>query len=149
EVSCTAALEYFDRGALRILSRSRAQGGVFAGLPDPQSLGSTAVYAELHCREALQAQEALLRLGELQRAAGGDSARSLVARTETDRETLTFFRHAVPECVNSLIDERRARFPSLSKRGSDMSVPDGALSEMMDIYLRTLREQGFEYAVWG
>lgn len=149
EVSCTAALEYFDRGALRILSRSRAQGGVFAGLPDPQALGSTAVYAELHCREALQAQEALLRLGELQRAAGGDSARSLVARTETDRETLTFFRHAVPECVNSLIDERRARFPSLSKRGSDMSVPDGALSEMMDIYLRTLREQGFEYAVWG
>ena len=72
-----------------------------------------------------------------------------MARTDLDRETLSFFRHAVPESVNTLIDGRKRDFPGISKLGSDMSVPDGYLLEIMDFYRRTIEQEGFEYAAWG
>lgn len=144
-----AALEYFDGHALDILSRQRAGGGVFARLPDPAGLGGEAVYAELHCQDGGEALSALERLSDICRACGGDPGHSWVARTDLDRETLSFFRHAVPESVNTLIDGRKRDFPGISKLGSDMSVPDGRLLEIMDFYRRTIEQEGFEYAAWG
>ncbi len=144
-----AAFEYFDARALGILRDRRAAGGVFARLPDPAGMGSAAVYAELHCQSAQEALESLHALGEESAAAGGSPDRSWVARTDLDRETLTFFRHAVPESVNMLIDGRKQSCPGITKLGSDMAVPDGRLLDIMAFYRRTLAEEGFEYATWG
>ena len=58
--------------------------------------------------------------------AGGRDDATWVARTEVDRECQRFFRHAVPESVNMLIDERRRTDPTITKLGSDMSVPTRA-----------------------
>ena len=80
---------------------------------------------------------------------GGSAENSWVARTELENETLHHFRHAVPESVNSLIDERKRVHPGITKMGSDMSVPNGRLLEVTQMYRRTLAEEGFEYASWG
>ncbi len=72
-----------------------------------------------------------------------------VATTEAEREGQRFFRHAVPESVNMLIDQRRRTDPSITKLGSDMSVPNERLRDVVAMYRRTLAEEGFESATWG
>lgn len=150
QVDCAAAIEYFDPHALDILRQRKAQGGVFATLPDLQVAGSgAAVFTELHCGEEREAMAALELLGRLAAQCGGDGERSWVARTEPESETLRHFRHAVPESVNSLIDQRKQEHPGITKMGSDMSVPNGRLLEVTAMYRRTLAEEGFQYASWG
>lgn len=144
-----AALEYFDPAALDVLRRARATGSAFAALPElPESFGCC-LFVELQAASGEEAMEDVERLGKLVEEAGGDAGASWVARTAVDRETLRFFRHAVPESVNMLIDERRRTEPAITKLGSDMSVPDEHLADVMALYRSTLAEAGLEAAVWG
>ncbi len=150
QVDCAAAIEYFNPYALEILRAQRKKGGVFARLPDlALAGGGAAVFVELHCDGEAQAMAALALLGQLSEGCGGSAGCSWVARTESECETLHHFRHAVPESVNSMIDERKRNHPGITKMGSDMSVPNGRLLEVTQMYRRTLAEEGFEYASWG
>lgn len=88
-------------------------------------------------------------LGPCFEEVGGSERDTWVARTDVDRERQRLFRHAVPECVNMLIDRRRRVTPSITKLGSDMSVPDERLHDVVDLYRRTLAETGLESAAWG
>ena len=143
------SLEYFDRRALDILRTQKREKTAFAALPDiPAGVGA-AVYAELHCSGEAEAAGKLFRLGEVLTEAGGSEEDTWVARTENDRDKLLFFRHAVPESVNMLIDERKKIFPSITKLGSDMSVPDEHIFDVVRLYRTTLAEEGFDAAVWG
>ncbi|WP_019238982.1 MULTISPECIES: FAD-binding oxidoreductase [Enorma] len=144
-----AALEYFDPAALDVLRRARATGSAFAALPElPESFGCC-LFVELQAASEEEAMEDVERLGRLVEEAGGDAGASWVARTAIDSETLRFFRHAVPESVNMLIDERRRTEPAITKLGSDMSVPNDRLADVMALYRSTLAEAGLEAAAWG
>lgn len=48
-----------------------------------------------------------------------------------------------------LIDERRRTDPAITKLGSDMSVPDERLRDVVAMYRATLAEAGLESAAWG
>ena len=143
------SLEYFDRRALDILRIQKKEKTAFAALPDiPADVGA-AVYAELHCSSEAEAAGKLFRLGEILTGVGGSEENTWVARTENDRDKLLFFRHAVPESVNMLIDERKKLYPAITKLGSDMSVPDEHIFDVVRLYRTTLAEEGFDTAVWG
>lgn len=148
-IGCLAAVEYFDGAALEILSSQRVNDPAFSSLPEvPQGAGCC-VFVELHCQDRDEALGALAEVGEVLREAGGDVGATWVGTTDVDRERQRFFRHAVPESVNMLIDERRRTSPGLTKLGSDMAVPDGRLKDVMVLYRRTLAEEGLESATWG
>lgn len=144
-----AAIEYFDHDALAILRRQKATSTAFAGLPDIALEAGYCVYVELQCPNEARALEELYRLGSLLEQAGGSERGTWVGRTDLDRESQRFFRHAVPESVNMLIDERRKTDPSITKLGSDMSVPDEHLLDVVRLYRTTLRDEGLQTAVWG
>ena len=48
-----------------------------------------------------------------------------------------------------LIDERRRVDPTITKLGSDMSVPDERLHDVVALYRSTLAAAGLESAAWG
>jgi D-lactate dehydrogenase (cytochrome) len=48
-----------------------------------------------------------------------------------------------------LIDRRRRDNPSITKLGTDMSVPDGHLMRVMRMYREMLMERGLQSAIWG
>lgn len=148
-LACATAIEFFDAGALDILRRQREQSTAFSALPKLADDAAVCVYVELDCESEEQATEQLYRLGDVLTEAGGDESSTWVARTEVDRERLIFFRHAVPESVNMLIDQRRRTDPTITKLGSDMSVPDERLHDVFALYRRTLAEAGLESAAWG
>ena len=117
--------------ALDILRRQREQSTAFASLPALDDEAKVCVYVELDCDDEAQATEELYHLGWVLELAGGRDDATWVARTEVDRECQRFFRHAVPESVNMLIDERRRTDLTITKLGSDMSVPNARLADVV------------------
>ena len=144
-----AAIEYFDAGALDILRRQREASTAFAALPALDRDAKVCVYVELDCASEEEALGELYRLGDVLHQTGGNEALTWVARTAVDRESQRFFRHAVPESVNMLIDERRRTDPAITKLGSDMSVPDEHLADVIALYREGLATSGLESAAWG
>ncbi|MBM6786585.1 FAD-binding oxidoreductase [Collinsella tanakaei] len=148
-LSDAAAFEYFDAQALNILRRQRTASTAFSSLPALDDAWGCCVYVELACDGEAQALADLARLRDVLDEHGGSAERTWVARTDTDRETQRFFRHAVPESVNMLIDERRRTDARITKLGSDMSVPDDRLRDVIELYRTGLAEADLESAAWG
>lgn len=144
-----AAIEYFDAGALAILRSQREKSVAFSSLPAVDERFACCVYLELDCESEDEAAAELFSIGDAMAAVGASEADTWVARTDVDRECQRFFRHAVPESVNMLIDERRRTNPAITKLGSDMSVPDERLHDVVALYRSTLAEAGLESAAWG
>lgn len=144
-----AAVEFFNGDALRILRKQRQSGGVFARLPAVPERYEAAIYAEIHSESEEEAMARLLGLGQAMELAGGREQDSWAARSQAELDRLMFFRHAIPESVNMLIDRRKKQDPAIAKLGTDMAAPDWALEQIMATYRRDLAEQGLESAIWG
>lgn len=144
-----ASIEFFDGDALAILRKQRESSAVFASLPAISEEMNAAVYTEIHADTEEEALAALLNVGAMLTESGGEEADTWVARNQSDLDQLLFFRHAVPESVNMLIDRRRQVYPTISKLGTDMSVPNGQLKHMVEVYREGLSRMNLESAVWG
>ncbi len=144
-----ASMEFFDSGALDVLRAQKAKSRAFSALPEIKDFVNTVIYVELHCDDKEQAMERLRGVADVFEAVGGNLEHSWVAMSSKDIERLMFFRHAVPESVNMLIDERKKMDKRIGKVGSDMSVPDEHLFEVVDLYRTTLAEQKLQTATWG
>ena len=144
-----AALEYFDSRALAFL-RGHADELATKGIAVPAiPAGAACVYAEWHAPGAEEAEAAVMAMAERLPAFGADPDASLLADTPHDMEKLKLFRHAVPELVNATIDERRQTYPGLTKLGTDMSVPDACLANVLALYERDLAASGLEHLIFG
>jgi len=147
--SSLAALEYFDPQALRFLG---AHADTLAGqdiavpsLPE----GISGVYAEWHAPDDASAERALLAAADLLPKFGGDIDLALLADNPADIEKIKKLRHALPELVNATIDERRKTYPGLTKLGTDMSVPDKHLADILALYETDLAASGLEHVTFG
>lgn len=143
------ALEFFDEHALALLRRSRSRSEALTALPEMPAHFHTAVYAELHASHEDVAGDAAAALAQLMTASGGSEDASWLAASEHDMEKFKAFRHALPEAVNSLIDERRKTEPTLTKLGTDMAVPDANLGAILERYERDLVAAGLDYVIFG
>jgi D-lactate dehydrogenase (cytochrome) len=144
-----AAIEFFNQDALDLLRRQQQQNPGFAQMQPLSPKQQSAVYIELHAGSDEQNLDTLLALGEVIAACGGDEAETWVARNSRDLQQLQFFRHATPESVNMLIDERRKTHPTLTKLGTDMAVPNEHLEPIMQLYNRSLAAAGLESVIFG
>lgn len=144
-----AALEYFDARCLAFLREHAdelaSKGIAVPALPD----GSACVYAEWHAPDAASAETALMAAAERLPEFGADPDACILADNPHDLEKLKLFRHAAPEMVNSAIDERRKIHPGLVKLGTDMSVPDARLADVLAMYEKDLAASGLEHLIFG
>lgn len=148
-VKTAAAIEYFDGNALDLLRSQKENNAAFSSLPVIPTEAKSCIYIELHCDSEESAENTLFQIGDIAASCGGSEDATWVARDEKDKNLLLFFRHAVPESANMLIDLRRVRYPDITKLGSDMSVPDGKLADIVTIYRDTCAEEALDYATWG
>ena len=149
KVGGIAALEYFDPHALDVRRGQKKRNSAFSALPAIDGSVNAVVYAEIHAETEEEALNKLFAVGKEFEKAGGKEENSWVARSQSDLDRLQFFRHAVPESVNMLIDLRKQKEPSITKLGADMSVPDERLTDVVEMYRTTLCENGLESASWG
>ncbi len=74
----------------------------------------------------------------------GEAIDCWIAESDHELDVLKQFRHAIPEAINQRIAERK-----MMKLGTDMSVPDGQLKKVMQLYRKGLAEAGLEYVIFG
>jgi len=139
------ALEYFDGGALRMIRASTPRTGLL--LPPSRPRWTCALYAEWALASDANTPEPLMC--ELLEACGSSPDDTWVAADAPSLEKLKTFRHAVPEQVNAVIAERKRAYPDLTKLGTDLSVPDNRLKDVMRLYRRDLQSAGLEHVIFG
>ena len=143
------ALEFFDSDALDILRAQKEKGAAFAALPAIPENITNVIYTEIHAGTEEEALDRLFVLGRYFEEAGGREENSWIARDGSELDRLIFFRHAIPESVNMLIDQKRKSGLNITKMSSDMSVPAGRLKDVMAMYRSTIKELGLKSAAWG
>jgi len=142
------AMEYFDGHALDLLRREKAGNSSVEGIPALPETTHTAVYLEYHGEED-SVMDVVGDVPEWMAGVGGDAAASWIADSDSKLERFKLLRHAVPEAVNRVIDERRKQEPGLSKLGTDMAVPDRDLSTVLEMYRAGLNRTGLEFVIFG
>lgn len=144
-----AALEYFDARCLDFL-RAHADGLASREIAVPaMPAGSACLYAEWHAPDEAAAEAAVMAAAERLPEFGADPDSAILADQPAEMEKLKLFRHAAPELVNSVLDERRKAHPELTKLGTDMSVPDARLADVLALYADDLAGTDLEYLTFG
>jgi D-lactate dehydrogenase (cytochrome) len=132
------AIEFFGFQALELLRRMKSGNAAFSELPELKPEFHTAIYFEFDC----DVPDAVVEKVD-------EAIDCWFAEGEHEIETLKKFRHAIPEAVNMLIGERKKEIPELTKLGTDMSVPDNQLENVMQMYHEDLVEARLEYVIFG
>lgn len=143
------SIEYFDDRALAMLHRQKASREAFSALPDIPDEPGAAVYVEIHAQDEDAAADAVATWGEMLALCGGDEDATWLACDARELQRLADFRHAVPESVNLHIDECRRVEPRLTKLGTDLSVPDDSLRDVLRMYREDLEAQGLDFVRFG
>lgn len=147
--SSAVAIEFFNHDVLELLRQAKSEGNSFADIPTLQPHFHTAVYAEFHGSEAELIEEEVMAAMGVAMELGGNEDDTWYADNARLLAGQKAFRHATPEAVNMLIDQRKRETPELTKLGTDMSVPDAALEEVMQMYRDDLAAAGLESVVFG
>jgi D-lactate dehydrogenase (cytochrome) len=144
-----AALEYFNARALDFLrSQAETLAGQDISVPNLPE-GTSCVYAEWHAPDEASAEAAMMVAADLLPELGGDPDTAILADNPADIEKLKHFRHALPELVNAFIGERRKAYPGLTKLGTDMSVPDDRLADVLALYEADLAATDLDHLTFG
>jgi len=143
------AVEFFDCNSLELLREQKQNNPAFSELPVIPEQKQAAVYVEYHGQDREEVEQQIFELAEILSECGGTEDATWLAEQPKELERLKGFRHALPEAVNLLIDERRKNTPGLIKLGTDMAVPDAALERIFDLYLRDLHQSNLEYVLFG
>ena len=144
-----AAVEFFDGNSLELLQQQKQNNPAFSELPEVLQQKAAAVYVEYHGDDREEVEQWIFELAETLSECGGDEDSTWLAEKPKELERLKEFRHALPEAINLLIDQRRKDAPGLIKLGTDMAVPDTALRRIFDLYRRDLHESDLEYVLFG
>jgi FAD/FMN-containing dehydrogenase len=143
------AIEYFNSNALDLLREQKRNSKSLSKVPDIKKEYNTAIYVEFDddCEEAIA--DSMMEAARRAQLCKGREEDNWIAFTPQLMEQMKFFRHAVPEAVNSIIDQRRKKDPDITKLGTDMAVPDNKLKEVIKMYKLDLEENNFEYVMFG
>jgi D-lactate dehydrogenase (cytochrome) len=143
------AIEFFDADALNLLRQAQKETPAFSHLPTLPASCAAAIYVELHGADAAALEPAVLAIAARLQSFGASDDTCWFADQPPVLDRLKTFRHATPEAVNLLIDERRKTCPNLTKLGTDMAVPDAALESILARYHGDLAAAGLESVIFG
>lgn len=144
-----SAIEFFNQNALNMLREQQKTNPAFAMIQEIKETYHTGIYIEIEADLNDEVWCAVEKIGNLIVKLGGDEDATWVANNSSNLDKLHAFRHACPECVNMQIDIIRKNYPTITKLGTDMSVPDEKLKEVMDMYNRDLTENKLQYVIFG
>jgi len=126
-------MEYFDNNALALLRNTQKVDPKFVNMPNIPEDAKTAISFDLVYNEE-NLEERFQEIGSMLIECDSSLNETWSAYEERVLARFKHFRHAVPELVNNIIAERKKKYPSIHKLGTDMSVEDEYLGEMMEFY---------------
>ncbi len=144
-----SAIEIFNHNALAMLRENQRLNPAFATIQEVKKAYHTGIYTEIESDSEEESWSAVEKIGTIIERLGGDEDASWVACNSANLEKLHYFRHACPECVNLQIDEIKKKESSITKLGTDMSVPDNKLKDVMKMYNEDIEALGLNTVIFG
>ena len=138
------SIEYLCADSLALLGKSMPAHGISNRFPED---GSVAVFTGIRIKEDVA--EALSTVGRFISESGGNFDESLAAYGPVDLARIKHARHAIPESINAMVAKIKEVHPKITKLGTDMSVPDEFLTEVMQMYSRYLSEANLRFFIFG
>ncbi len=139
-------LEYFGPNAITMIKEKASSAGIT--VPAMKDDTKAIVFFEFSYTEE-QMEEKIMGLEEVLNKHNTSSESSWAGLDRTELDKMKTVRHFIPETVNGLIAQRKAKYNEVHKIGTDMAVPDEALRDYLKFYRSTLEEQGMEYVIFG
>jgi len=144
-----SAIEFFSHNALDMLRVQQRTNPAFASIQEIKDNYHTAVYIEIEGDSNEEIWAEVEEVGAVIAKLGGDEDATWVANNPTSLEKLHGFRHACPECVNMQIDIAKKTDGRITKLGTDMSVPDDKLKEVMKMYNDGIEKNSLQAVIFG
>ena len=128
------SLEYFDEKTLDFMRDDYKQ------IPDNAKAGVWFEQEVSKINEEFFLDQWLTLIEEF----NGNEDRAWFAFTESDKERLQIFRHAIPQKINEWI----AKY-NLRKLGTDVAVPDIKFRELYNFSKKAVQQSGIIYLIYG
>lgn len=144
-----AAVEFFNYTSLDLLRTQKKINPAFNEIPIIPEKYNNAVYVEFHQNNKDCVDSVMIEICELIIECNGDDEYTWLAMNSSEMKKMKFFRHAVPESVNCLIDKRKKNYPRLTKLSTDMAVPYNKLEEVYRMYNNSLKEENLQFVIFG
>ena len=143
------AIEYFDYRALALLREYQDIYPVFDQVLKIKPDYRIAIYSEFHFQQEDERQEVAENLIKLLESIGCDPAHTWVANNPEDIDKLLHFRHSFPEAGALLQKKSQDKDSDLVMIGTDMSVKDESLEEIIKFYYSNLEKTDLDWIVYG
>ena len=143
-----SVLDFLDGCSLGMVRELKRVAAKLREISDAPEGAEAAVFLELHAATEDEIEESARILMELAEEQGSDPDSSW-ALSGDEIEKLRLFRHAVPESVNTRLDQIRLTYPLAVKLGGDMTVPGATFTETLARCRRDLEAAGVEAVVFG
>lgn len=128
------SLEYFDEKTLDFMREDYSQ------VPSDSKAGVWFEQEVTNFNEDFFLEEWMTLLQEFH----GDEDSAWFAFTESDKEKLQEFRHAIPEKINDFIARN-----NVTKLGTDVAVPDNKFRELYDYSKKAVDDSGLKFIIYG
>ncbi len=139
-------MEYFGPNAIDMIKERASSAGI--KVPALKDDTRAIVFFEFTFTPE-NMEEMVMGLEEILMKNNTSSESSWAGMDRSELAKMKTVRHFVPETVNGIIAQRKAQYSEIHKIGTDMAVPDEALKDYLEYYIKTLDEQGMEYVMWG
>jgi D-lactate dehydrogenase (cytochrome) len=139
-------LEYFGPNALKMIKEKAAASGIT--VPAMGDDTKSIVFFEFSYTDETM-EPMVMGLEDILNKHNTSSESSWAGMDRSELAKMKTVRHFVPETVNATIAMRKAEYHEVHKIGTDMAVPDEALSDYLKFYRETLESQGMEYVIFG
>ncbi|MFX0101106.1 MAG: FAD-binding oxidoreductase [Candidatus Hodarchaeota archaeon] len=141
-------LEFIGQRGLEILKGIQAEDPKIIDMPSIPDDARSAIIFDLEYSEE-KLSDSFLDIGKIAESCNTRLENSWSGYEDRERARFKHFRHALPETVNNIIAAKKREYPELHKLGTDMSVTDEFLKEMMTFYHSVLDEAGLDYVIFG
>lgn len=141
-------IEFFSSQALYLLRKVQAEEPSSLKIPQiPEDAQSVIFFDFPYTEDKLD--NILSELTIIAENCNTDLSNGWSGYEDQDHTRFKQFRHALPENVNSIIAQRKKKFPEFHKLGTDMSVPDINFRNMMKYYHTILQNANLDYVIYG
>lgn len=144
-----SAIEFFSHKALEMLRKEQKTNPAFSSIQEIKESYHTAIYIEIEGNSDEEIWKGIESLGDYIKRLSADEDSTWVGYNTQNINKLHSFRHACPECVNMQIDTIKKTYPTITKLGTDMSVPDDKLKEVMKMYNEDIEKHNLFAVIFG
>jgi len=148
KILSTEFIEFFSDEALKLLKTIQNEEPSSIGIPQIPISAKSALFFDMAYDED-NLEEIYNELNKIAEKCKTNLSDGWSGYENQDFARFKRFRHAVPEYINTIIAHRKQRYPELHKLGTDMSVPEKYLKEMMKFYHTELNNANLEYVIFG